>query len=60
MTLRISGHSSTFDLVFFVLKSPGIWRQMGCEKFAVFTLKHWSHVRIFHILNMCYLLQVVE
>ena len=47
MTPRIFGHSSIFGLVFFVLKSPGIGRQMGCENFAVFTLKPWSHVRIF-------------
>ena len=45
MTPRISGHSSIFGLAFFVLKSPGIGRQMGCEKFVVFTLKPWSHVR---------------
>ena len=47
MTPRLSGHFSTFDLVIFVLKSLlGIARQWSLEKFAVLTLKPWSHVRI--------------
>ena len=41
------GHFSIFGLVFFVLKSLlGIVGQWSCEKFAVFSLKHWSPVRI--------------
>ena len=36
-----------FDLVLFVLKSLETARQWSCEKFAILTLKPWSHVRIF-------------
>ena len=47
MTLRLSGHFSTFDLVFFVLKSLlGIARQWSRKKFAIFSVKRQSHVRI--------------
>ena len=47
MTPRLSGHFSIFGLVFFVLKSLlGIARQWSREKFAILTLKPWSHVRI--------------
>ena len=53
MTPRISGHSSIFGLVFFfVLKAPGIGRQMVCENFAVFILKPWSYVRIFSYIKL--------
>ena len=42
MTPRLSGHSSMFSMVFFVLKSPlGVAR-----KFATLTLKARCHVRI--------------
>ena len=47
MTPRLSGHFSTFGLVFFVLKSLlGIARQWSREKFAILTLKPRSHDRI--------------
>ena len=47
MTPRLSGHFSMFSLVFFVLKSfLGIARQWSCEKFAIFSHKLRSHVRI--------------
>ena len=47
MTLRPSGHLSTFGLVFFVLMSLlGIARQWSREKFAILTLRHRSYVRI--------------
>ena len=47
MTPRLSGHFSTFGLVFFVLKSLlGIARQWSREKFAILTLKPRSHVRV--------------
>ena len=47
MTMRLSGHFSTFGLVFFVLNSLlGIVRQWSLEKFAILTLKPRSHVRI--------------
>ena len=47
MTPRLSGHLSTFGLVFFVLKSLlGITRQWSVEKFAILTLKPRSHVGI--------------
>ena len=47
MTPGLSGHFSTFGLVFFVLKSLlGIARQWIREKFAIFSLKPRSHVRI--------------
>ena len=46
-TPRFSGHFSIFRLVFFVLKFLlGIARQWSLEKFAILTLKPWSHVRI--------------
>ena len=46
MTPRLSGHFSTFGLVFFVLKSLlGIARQWS-ERFAILTLKPRSHARI--------------
>ena len=46
MTRRVSGHFSTFGLVFFVLKSLlGIARQWS-ERFAILTLKPRSHARI--------------
>ena len=47
MTPRLSGHISIFGLVVFVLKFllriAGQWSR---EKFAILTLKPWSHVRI--------------
>ena len=47
MTPRLSGYSSVFGSVFFVLKSPlGIARQWKREKFATLSLKSRSHVRI--------------
>ena len=47
MTPRLFGHFSTFGLVFFVRKSLlGITRQWIREKFAIFSLKPRSHVRI--------------
>ena len=47
MTLRLSGHFSTFGLVFFVLKSLlGIARQWSRKKFAISSVKPQSHVRI--------------
>ena len=47
MTPRLSGHFSMLSLVFFVLKSfLGIARQWSCEKFAIFSHKLRSHVRI--------------
>ena len=47
MTLRLSGHFSTFGFVFFALKFLlGIARQWSYEKFAILTLKPRSHVRI--------------
>ena len=47
MTLRPSGHISTFGLVFFVFKSLlGIARQWSREKFAILTPRHRSQVRI--------------
>ena len=40
MTPRLSGHSSIFDLVFFMLKYLlGIARQWSLEKFEILTLK---------------------
>ena len=43
MNPRLSGHFSTFGLVFFVLKSVlGIARQWSREKFAILTLKPQS------------------
>ena len=46
MTPILSGHFSIFRLVFFVLKSIlGIVRQWSRERFAILTLKPWSHVR---------------
>ena len=46
-TPKLSGHFSIFGLVFFVLKFLlGIARQWSLEKFAILTLKPWSHVRI--------------
>ena len=44
MTPRLSGHFSTFALVFFVLLV--IVRQWSHEKFAIFTLKPRGHVGI--------------
>ena len=52
MTPRLSGHFSIFSLVFFVLKSfLGIARRWSREKFAIFSHKLRSHVRIsiYHI-----------
>ena len=47
MTPRLSGHLSTFGLVFFVLKSLlGIARQWSVKNFAILSLKPRSHVRI--------------
>ena len=47
MNPRLSGHFSTFGLVFFVLKSVlVIVRQWSREKLAILTLKPRSHVRI--------------
>ena len=47
MTPRLSGHFSTFGLVFFVLKSLlEIARQWSGETFGILTLKPQSHVRI--------------
>ena len=47
MTLRLSGHFSTFCLVFFVLKSLlGIARQWSLDKFPILALRPRSHVRI--------------
>ena len=47
MTSRLSGHSSTFGFVFFMLKFLlGIARQQTYEKFAILTLKPRSHVKI--------------
>ena len=47
MTLRFSGHLSTFCLVVFVLKSLlGIARQWSLDKFAILALRPRSHVRI--------------
>ena len=47
MTPRLSGHFSIFSLVFFVLKSfLAIARQWSREKFAIFSHKPGSHVRI--------------
>ena len=47
MTPRLSGHFSTFGLVFFVFKSLlGIARQWSRKKNAILTLKPRSHVRI--------------
>ena len=47
MIPRLSDHSSIFGLVFFALKSLlGIARQWSLEKFAIFTLKPRSHVKI--------------
>ena len=47
MTPRLSRHFSIFGLVFFALKSLlEIARQWSREKFAIFTLKPRSHVRI--------------
>ena len=46
MTSRLSGHFSTFGLVFFVLNSlQGNARQWSGKKFAILTLKPRSHVR---------------
>ena len=50
MTPTLSGHFSTFGLVFFVLKSLlGIARQWSGEKLAILNLiiRPRSHVRIF-------------
>ena len=45
MTSRLSGHFSTFGLIFFVFKSLlGIARQWSGWKFAILTLKPRSHV----------------
>ena len=47
MTPGLSGHFSTFGLVFFELKSLlGIARQWSREKFAVLSPKPRNHVRI--------------
>ena len=47
MTPRLSGYSSVFGSVFFVLNSPlGIARQWKRETFATLSLKPRSHVRI--------------
>ena len=47
MTPRLSGHFSILNLVFFVLKSfLGFARQWSGEKFAIFSHKPRSHVRI--------------
>ena len=44
MTLRLSGHFSTFGFVFFVRKSLlGIARPWSCKKFAILTLNPRSH-----------------
>ena len=46
-TPRLSGHFSIFSLVFFVLKSfLGTARQWSREKFAIFSQRPRSHVRI--------------
>ena len=46
-TPRLSGHFSIFGLVFFVFKSIlGIVRQWSRERFAILTLKPWSHVML--------------
>ena len=55
MTPRLSGHFSIFGLVFFVLKALlGIARQWSREKFAIWALKPWSHVKNFNISNVGY------
>ena len=47
MAPRLSGQTSIFGVVFFVAKSLlGIERQEKLEKFAIFSRKPWSHVRI--------------
>ena len=52
MTPRLSGYSSIFGSVFFVLNSPlGIARQWRREKFATLSLKPRSHVRIFILIE---------
>ena len=47
MTPRLSGHFSTFGLVFFVFKSLlRIARQRSHEKVTILALKPWSQERI--------------
>ena len=47
MAPRLSGQMSIFGVVFFVSKSLlGIERQKTLKKFAIFTRKPRSHVRI--------------
>ena len=46
LTPGLSSHFSIFALVFIVSKSLlGIARQWSLEKFALLSLKPWSHVR---------------